>query len=136
MWYFVGGALLLVSSWALLRKGKLMAALKMIEMIRSVSHEPLPAQHVAGNVYVVTYLHNGQQYKLFFPIQSDVKNQFFGKDVYVSIGETSVNINQEPGVPYLIRAGDFDGEAQVSVYCEDDETNKIFKDAQPIDNSS
>lgn len=132
MWYLIGGTLLLTLVWIYSKRDYLRMALKMIEVVRSISHEPLPAQHVAGNVYVVTYLHRGQEYKLFFPVRHDVKAQFKGKDVYVNIGGVTASLNQEPGVPYLIKANDFDQSAKICVCSEVDDTNITFEGLQSI----
>lgn len=135
MWFFLGGVVVLASVVTWLKGCKLpnyMTMLKAVEVIRSVPNEPMPAIHVAGNVYMISYLHDGQVYRLYFPIRPDVKDAFKDRNVYLSIGETTCDLNQEPGVPYSIQAGDFCPEAVVSIMSEDDESVISFHNRDPI----
>ncbi len=135
MWLLLGGAVILASALVWFRGYKLpncMAMLRAVEMIRSVPNEPMPAIHVSGNVYMISYLHDGQVYRLYFPIRPDVKDAFKDKNVYLSIGEVTCDLNQEPGVPYSIQANDFCSEAVISVFSEDDESLNSFYNKDPV----
>lgn len=135
MWFLLGGLVVLASVLVCLKRYKpsgCMSVLKAFELLRSVPNEPMPAQHVSGNVYVVSYLHDGQVYHLYFPIRSEVKEMFKGKDVYLILELVNANLNQEPGVPYYIQAGDFSSEAIISVISEDDEKVISFENNEDV----
>ena len=119
MWsLWLGGAAFLV--WLYSRRNLAMSAVRLFEVYRSLPKEPVEALHVAGNVYSVEYIHEGRKHRLFFPLREEVKSYYRGKDVYINIGQTTVNISQQAGVPYLIRSGDFDKDAYITIVSEDD----------------
>lgn len=131
MWFLVGSAIIIASLWTCMKKRKSIDyMLKVAEMIRSVSPEPMPAIHVSGNVYMISYLHDGQVYRLYFPIRD--KRILHGKNVYLNIEDVNCDLNQQPGVPYFVQASDFSPEAIISIFSEDDENIVVFRDKEQV----
>ena len=102
--------------WKWLKLGFTMGKLLLTQSTNQVS----PAKHVAGQVYEVTYEHNGGKYRLFFPIRCSAKQKMLETQVYLTIGDVVGEISQQPGVPYLIVPEDISSDAVISFISEDD----------------
>lgn len=112
MFYVCFASLALAAAGAVYYKQRIdfKTILKMSSFILSSRSkaEPIEARHVNGNVYAVTYLHDGRQYELFFPIRLDTKDMFMNKEVYASLKYGFVSLAQQVGVPYFIKGNDFE----------------------------
>lgn len=107
--------------------------IQLLNLIRTVeTKQAVPIKHVAGDVYEITYIHEDRLYKLFFPIRNQLKSSMRNTDVFIKIKDTSVEISQQPGVPYIIQPNDFCEGASITVFREDDDLEKTFLGAESI----
>ncbi len=87
--------------------------------------QPSQAHHVCGDVYSVEYLTEGRSYRIFFPVLEKTKEEFNKKEVYLNIDDITINIDQQPGVPYLVVPNHFDKTAKISIVGDDDSCSEI-----------
>jgi hypothetical protein len=109
------------------RKAWFRLCLSLIETLTQKPAEPLPLEHVYGQVYVATYLHEGRKYKLYLPLNK-TRPLRLEETLYAEINDCQIALNgQQPGVPYFITASDFHPECRLNLWSEDDECIVTFK---------
>lgn len=132
MWYYLGAIAvsIVTASYWLYRHP--LTSLKLLEFIFAKKLESVQAKHIEGNVYVISYQHNGQMYNLYLPIRSKVKVEFQGYDIYANINGDTFNLSQEPGVPYLVQPEDFGVGSKIFAICEHDDSCHVFEGFEEI----
>lgn len=85
-----------------------------------------------GKVICITYTRLGKEYKVNIPYRKDIITKMNRSTIFLSTDKFLVNVTQQPGVPYFLKAQELGGDHYIIRSSEDDTDTFLSPDEIPF----